>query len=756
MSAKNIFWNEKWIAGICYYVMVWSLASIYGRVLGVSMEWFQELLTIIFVASLVLVLIRKPFLIYAILVAALVLLFMIERFLMPITGIIFDRTMDIGINLQAHFSGGEDIKAESIVFIWIAMVVILSSFTGVILNKNKKTSLLLIMYLISFVYYWYVFVDAALMMMLVFLAMYFFMVGSENYFSIKRVGDEKSDGGVSELYPLWMQTAIRYAILIIVLSYFLPKGYQPLNWEWLNKFIYDLFPIVEDMRGGSQYTRGSVEASPFDLTFTSYLESSGRLGGPVILDDQRIMTVRADGRYYLRGNVRQIYTGTHWENGDNTFTTYKTGQNFGPISEEEDPHFREKTIDILHHYFASKTIFGPWKTVEVEGRGNQKIRVNEDGIILMSDGIYKGEGYSIRIQQPIAYQVLLAMQRDEKKDSLPNLQAYLNLPSTVSTRTIALTCRITEGMEDDYQKAIAIESYLRNNYIYDLQGENLPENDEFVDFFLFKSKRGYCTYFATAMAVMLRIEGIPSRYVEGYTMGDKIEGNVYEVTQKEAHAWVEAFIEPVGWMNFEPTPSLPWIHQDESERIWADMDRERELYDEEETGPKKKLREDLDYDFLWDHNDNEVVTTEEDILLYKLILWLVIVLMGIVPIKFMMGVLNYMKLEKRIKQMPPKERVQHIYQSILVLLALSGYACNKGETPYEFSSRIAYKFYYRDEIGIMEVTDIFVRSKYSLNEVSEEEAQAMFLFKEKLEKRLRKNIGAREYYVRKYFYRKLG
>lgn len=92
----------------------------------------------------------------------------------------------------------------------------------------------------------------------------------------------------------------------------------------------------------------------------------------------------------------------------------------------------------------------------------------------------------------------------------------------------------------------------------------------------------------------------------------------------------------------------------------------------------------------------------------------------------------------------------------MLLPLLSGYACNKGETPYEFSSRIAYKFYYRDEIGIMEMTDIFVRSKYSLNEVSEEEAQAMFLFKEKLEKRLRKNIGAREYYVRKYFYRKLG
>lgn len=54
---------------------------------------------------------------------------------------------------------------------------------------------------------------------------------------------------------------------------------------------------------------------------------------------------------------------------------------------------------------------------------------------------------------------------------------------------------------------------------------------------------------------MLRLQGIPSRYVEGYVARDLVEENKYVVKQKHGHAWVEAFIEPVGWVRFEPTPA---------------------------------------------------------------------------------------------------------------------------------------------------------------------------------------------------------
>ena len=68
------------------------------------------------------------------------------------------------------------------------------------------------------------------------------------------------------------------------------------------------------------------------------------------------------------------------------------------------------------------------------------------------------------------------------------------------------------------------------------------------------SKSGYCTYFASALGVMARIAGIPSRYIEGYLVKAD-ESGVIEVTGENAHAWVELYFDGFGWLSFDPTPS---------------------------------------------------------------------------------------------------------------------------------------------------------------------------------------------------------
>lgn len=87
-------------------------------------------------------------------------------------------------------------------------------------------------------------------------------------------------------------------------------------------------------------------------------------------------------------------------------------------------------------------------------------------------------------------------------------------------------------------KAKAIEKYLRENYKYTLTPSEVPEGAEFVDYFLFEVKEGYCTYFATAMSVLLRASDIPCRYVEGF-LAKHENSFIRNVRGTDAHAWVE-------------------------------------------------------------------------------------------------------------------------------------------------------------------------------------------------------------------------
>ena len=103
----------------------------------------------------------------------------------------------------------------------------------------------------------------------------------------------------------------------------------------------------------------------------------------------------------------------------------------------------------------------------------------------------------------------------------------------------------------------ALESYLRDNYSYNSETPHLTAGIDFVDSFLFRSREGYCTYFATALAVMGRAAGVPTRYVIGFKVPEKRSaGGIYEVAGTDAHAWVEGYIPGIGWLPFEPTPAF--------------------------------------------------------------------------------------------------------------------------------------------------------------------------------------------------------
>jgi transglutaminase-like putative cysteine protease len=137
----------------------------------------------------------------------------------------------------------------------------------------------------------------------------------------------------------------------------------------------------------------------------------------------------------------------------------------------------------------------------------------------------------------------------------PALNEDLSLPATLSPAVTKLTKRVAGKAKTSYQVALAIQNYLAggNRFVYDTSAKASTGPDPLANFLL-RSKRGFCQQFSTAMAVMARIMGIPSRVAVGFTRGTKRPDGSWLVTTHDAHAWPELYFQGVGWVPFEPTP----------------------------------------------------------------------------------------------------------------------------------------------------------------------------------------------------------
>ena len=131
---------------------------------------------------------------------------------------------------------------------------------------------------------------------------------------------------------------------------------------------------------------------------------------------------------------------------------------------------------------------------------------------------------------------------------------YLQLPEKLDPRIPLLAQKITATAGNPFDKSVALESYLRRNFGYTLNLAGKPGADPLAQF-LFVTKAGHCEYFSSAMALMLRTLGIPSREVNGFLPGEfnDLAGD-YIVRASDAHSWVEAYFPGSGWITFDPTP----------------------------------------------------------------------------------------------------------------------------------------------------------------------------------------------------------
>jgi hypothetical protein len=179
-------------------------------------------------------------------------------------------------------------------------------------------------------------------------------------------------------------------------------------------------------------------------------------------------------------------------------------------------------------------------------------------IAMNSDAYYNADA---------VYALVPSMTRDLLSAKESDVKSrYSQVPvQTKATISEVAGGRSAETLTEKLNAISYVTSFLLANYKYTLSPGAVPRNTDFVDYFLKENKNGYCTYFATAATLMLRSYGIPARYAEGYMLTtDELEDAMVQegseqvvatIYEKDAHAWVEVFLDGIGWINVDATPS---------------------------------------------------------------------------------------------------------------------------------------------------------------------------------------------------------
>ena len=192
-----------------------------------------------------------------------------------------------------------------------------------------------------------------------------------------------------------------------------------------------------------------------------------------------------------------------------------------------------------------------WKPVSLSGSAVGNAQVTHQGDLRPGAALLPGETYTVESQVP---QYTREQLRRSGTDYPSEIEStYTQLPSSTSERLRVRSAEVAGGYDNPYDKAVAVRDYLQENKTYSLDVQR-PSGD-IADRFLFEMESGYCTYYATTMVVMLRSQGVPARFVTGYTPGEQVGENRYVVRGLDSHAWVEVYFADVGWVRFDPTPA---------------------------------------------------------------------------------------------------------------------------------------------------------------------------------------------------------
>jgi transglutaminase-like putative cysteine protease len=351
-----------------------------------------------------------------------------------------------------------------------------------------------------------------------------------------------------------IQLTVTLAAGLIVAAWWLPLGDQAKAAERVfdaiakpvtnqSDSLVRLFHNIDSRKGANLHTFGNTLP----------------IQGEVTLGRKELFEIQSPDAGLVRATSYDVYTGNGWKQGKRD--TQRVDAAATGVDEQEAT-YESRDVSILRVKLLNpqSTLLTPGSPIAANIDTTIETPRGYDGDIeemRSRRGLNKGDTYNTIGTRSRANLIQLLDAGTDYPDWVAG--RYLQLPDGLPDRVSEEAARVIReaNATTPYEAAKAIEAYLRT-FPYDLKVQSPPPGRDAVDFFLFELKRGYFDYQSTAMAVMLRSQGIPARLAVGYALdpgtGDE---TTYTVRKDNAYSWVEVFFPGLGWIDFNPTADRP-------------------------------------------------------------------------------------------------------------------------------------------------------------------------------------------------------
>ncbi len=297
---------------------------------------------------------------------------------------------------------------------------------------------------------------------------------------------------------------------------------------------------TESGRSGGSGEGGSSEQ--IDIT------RSGQKGEGSVDPNAIVMYVQAERPLYLRRRTFERFENDRWSSDDARLRKILPQDGAFSLPGPDPGQAVRYTVQLVSAGIDALPLSAHARQIAAPA---SVLGVSHDGIVRLPRPAEPGLRYGAMSILPSD------SPRPVAHDAPGDLSPYL-ATRDVSARIAELARQVTAGAATPQERALALESHLRNGYAYSFETVLTSQGVTPLDAFLFETRRGHCEFFASAMAVMLRAVGVPSRVVHGYLAHNLNPATgFFEVRAFDGHAWVEAYIAGRGWMTFEPTAAYP-------------------------------------------------------------------------------------------------------------------------------------------------------------------------------------------------------
>ncbi|MGZ3623842.1 MAG: transglutaminase TgpA family protein [Ktedonobacteraceae bacterium] len=359
----------------------------------------------------------------------------------------------------------------------------------------------------------------------------------------------------------FVQIGALFTLLILLTSLMLPMVAQPKSgitfWDNLDNILSNV------THGQFSLTNPGSLLQPYQAP-ANFFGDQLSITGDVNLPSGQIMSYTTSSitqPQYLEGLTYDNFDGHTWTSTSNTATQYDKTSTF-PIEGTNNRQQITTNVTILKPPGGSRYyIFAPAQPFSFSIPTN----LYGNGIITawtQQSPLAQGENYqAISLISAAPAQELSSVQFPSDNSALLSTvgQSYVQTPADLKSFPIVQSTleQWIKGSTNAYSKIKAIESHLsdRTQFAYSVKNPPVPENVDAAAWLL-QTQRGYCTYYATTMVVMVRMLGIPARIVNGFTQGSLQNKNTHTwvVNGSDSHSWVQVYFPDYGWINFDPTP----------------------------------------------------------------------------------------------------------------------------------------------------------------------------------------------------------